>query len=266
MISWLRSYLSDRFQSVKLDHCLSKNVILPFGVPQGSVFGSLLFTLYTGALNRVIASQSVSHHLYADYTQLYISFSADNSESSFYSRQQCLISVQDWMTSNKLKLNPNKTEFLLIGHERQRLKYLSMFPVTLLGSETHRSKTLRNLGIVFGENFNVRIRINNVCKLSYYYIRDLRRSRKQLNLGQAKCLASALVSSRLDYCNSLLHGVAVRGMFKLQRMQNRLARVDTRAGRLAPSTPPSSFSPLGAHFLQNSVQNTHLNLQDPLFW
>ena len=70
VISWLRSYLSDRFQSVQLDHCLSKNVTLPFGVPQGSVLGPLLFSLYTGPLNRVIASQSVPHHLYADDSQL----------------------------------------------------------------------------------------------------------------------------------------------------------------------------------------------------
>ena len=82
VISWLHSYLSDRFQSVKLEHCLLKNVTLPFDVPQGSLLGLLLFSLYTGPLSRVIASQSVPHHLYADDTQLYISFSADNSESS----------------------------------------------------------------------------------------------------------------------------------------------------------------------------------------
>ena len=188
VISWLRSYLSDQFQSVKLDRCLSKKVTLPFGVPQGSVLGPLLFSLYTGPLSRVIASQSVTHHLYADDTQLCISFSADNSESSFYRLQQCLVSVQDWMTTNKLKFNPNKTEFLLIDHESQRLKYLSIFPVTLLERETHPSKTVRNLGVVFDENFNFGTHINSVCKLSYYHIRDLRRIKKHLNLDQAKCL------------------------------------------------------------------------------
>ena len=75
------------------------------------------------------------------------------------------------------------------------------------------------------------------CKLPYYHILDLRRFRKHLNLDQVKCLASALVSSRLDFCNSLLHGVALRDMPKLQRVQTCLARVVTRAGRFAPSSP-----------------------------
>ena len=264
MISWFKCYLSDRLQFAKLDHCVSNNEALPFGVPQGSVLGPLLFTLYTGPLSRVITSQSVPHRLYADDTQLYIFFSADNSESSFYRLQQCLISVQDWMTANKLKLNPNKTEFLLIGHERQRVKCLSMFSVPLLGSEIHPSKTAIYLGFGFDENFKFRTHTNNVCKLSYYHIRDLRRIRKHLNLDQAKCLASAAVSGRLDYCDSLLHGVAVKDVLKLQRVQNCLARVLTRAGRFAPSTV-LFFSPLVIHFLQNSVQNTHLNLQDLLF-
>ena len=194
------------------------------------------------------------------------SFTADNSESSFYRLQQWLITVRDWMTTNKLKLSPEKTEFLLIGHERQRLKYFSTFPITLLRSEIRPSKTAKNLGIVFDENFNFRTHINNVCKLSYYHIRDLRRIRKHSDLDQAKCLASALVSSRLDYCNSLLHGVAVRDMLKLQRVQKCLARVVTRAGRLHLEQPPLSLFPLVTRFLQNSVQNIHLNLQDPLFW
>ena len=141
------------------------------------------------------------------------------------------------MTTHKPELNLDKTEFLLIGYEYQRIKYLFTFPVTLLGSETHSSKTAKNLGIVFDENLKFRTHINSVCRLPYYHIRDLHRIRIQLKMDQAKCLVSALVFSRLDYCNSLLHGVAVRNMFKLQRVQNCLARVVTSAGCFAPSTP-----------------------------
>ena len=112
------------------------------------------------------------------------------------------------------------------------------------------------------EKFNFRTRINTVCKLTYCHIHNLCRIRKHLNLDQAMCLAPGLVSSRLDYCNSLLHGIAVRDMLKLQRVQNCLAMVVTRADRFAPSTPPpSSLSPLVTHFLQNSVQNVKLTYE-----
>ena len=61
-----------------------------------------------------------------------------------------------------------------------------MFPVALLGSETHPSKSVGNLGIVFDENFNFRTHINNVCKLSYYHIRDLRRNQKTFEPGPSQ--------------------------------------------------------------------------------
>jgi hypothetical protein len=99
-LHWLSSYLTDRSQRVKLDDCLSPNVSIPFGVPQGSVLGPLLFSLYTTPLSNVIEGHSVPHQLYADDTQLYLSFSANESAGSLQSLQSCLDSVQNWMSLN----------------------------------------------------------------------------------------------------------------------------------------------------------------------
>ena len=71
----------------------------------------------------------------------------------------------------------------------------------------------------------------------FYHIRDLRRIRRYMSLSVAKTIATALVSSRLDYCNSLLHNVAIKDITKLQRVQNCLARVVTRSPRLSRSLP-----------------------------
>ncbi len=141
------------------------------------------------------------------------------------------------MLSNKLKLNQEKTEFLLIGHETQRRKYLSQFHVTLLGVETKPSKSARNLGVVFDQDFNFRHHISQLCSTCYYHIPDLHRIRRHLTLDNAKSLASALVASRLDNCNSLFYGLAEKDIKKLQRVQDSLARVVTGARPFAHAPP-----------------------------
>ena len=131
------------------------------------------------------------------------------------------------MSTNKLKLNPDKTEFLLIGNERQRSKYLSMFPIELLGVETYRAKSTRNLGVILDKNFNFRSHISAICSSCIYHIRYPRRIHRHLDLDGAKLLANALTSRRFDYCNSLLSGITETDFTKLQRALNRLARVVT---------------------------------------
>ena len=107
------------------------------------------------------------------------------------------------MSTNKLKLNPDKTEFLLIENERQQSKYLSMFIIELLCVTTNPAESARNLGVIFDTNFTFRSHISVVCNSCFYHMRDLRRIRRHLDLDSAKLLTTALVSSRLDYCNSL---------------------------------------------------------------
>ena len=194
---WFKSYLTGRSQRIKLGNCLSSRSDLSFGVPQGSVLGPLLFTLYTTPLSSLISGHAIPHHLYADDSQLYISFSSVNSAAALNSLESFLASVQSWMSTNKLKLNPDKTEFLLIGNERQWSKYLSMFPIELLGVETYPAQSARNLGVIFDKNFNFRSHISAICSSCIYHIRDLRRIRRHLDLESAKLLLNALVSSRL---------------------------------------------------------------------
>ena len=71
----------------------------------------------------------------------------------------------------------------------------------------------------------------------FYHIRDLRRIRRHISISTAKTISTALISSRLDYCNSLLNNIAKRDLAKLQRVQNCLARVVLRAPRFSPSLP-----------------------------
>ena len=147
-LNWFKSYSTGRCQRIKLGDCLSSKADLKFGVSQGSsVLGPLLFMLYTTPLSSMIFEHAIPHHLYADDSQLYVSFASGDSAAALNGLQPCLASVQSCMLINKLKMNPDKTEFLLIGNERQRSKYLSMFPIELLGVKTNPAKSARNLGV-----------------------------------------------------------------------------------------------------------------------
>ena len=83
----------------------------------------------------------------------------------------------------------------------------------------------RDLGVLIDEKFNFRKHISQICRTCYYHIHDLRRICRYLPLSIAKAIATALVSRRLDYWNSLYHYIFIKGITKLQRVQNCLTRV-----------------------------------------
>ena len=174
-LNWFQSYLTGRCQRIKIGDCLSSKADLKFGVPQRSVLSRLLFTLDTTPLSRMIFERTIPHHLYADHSQLYVSFASGDSAAALNCLQSCLSSVQSWMSTNKLNVNADKTEFLLIGNERQRSKYLFMFPIELLGVKTNPAKSARNIGVIFDNNFTFRSHISVVCSSCFYHMWDLQR-------------------------------------------------------------------------------------------
>ena len=93
-LDWFKLFLTGRSQRIKLGNCLSSRSDLSFGVPQGSVLGPLLFTLYTTPLSSLISGHAIPHHFYADDSQLYVSLSSSNSAAALNSPQSCLASVQ----------------------------------------------------------------------------------------------------------------------------------------------------------------------------
>ena len=202
-LMWFSSYLLARTQSVKVLGTLSEIKTLLHGVPQGSVLGPLLFSLYTLPLSSIIELYPLQHKLYADDTQIYISFTTGDYNSSIDSLKACLNAVNDWMFCNKLKLNPDKTEFLLIGNQIQRKKFSDKFPIEILGNKISPAKTAKNLGITFDQDFSLKQHAINLCRNCYYHIRDFKQIRKHIDISVATGIANALVSSRLDYCNSL---------------------------------------------------------------
>src|SRR5260221_9311207 len=101
-LNFISSYLSNCTQSVLIKSFSSPALSVPTGVHQGSVLGPLLFTLYTTPLSHLLHQQALPFHLYADDTQLYLSFSAPDSTSALTNLSSSLTSVHSWFSSNML--------------------------------------------------------------------------------------------------------------------------------------------------------------------
>ena len=206
-LKWFASYLSDRSQTIKIGSRLSELSKLIYGVPQGSVLGPLLFSLYTTPLSKIIRLHPhIKFHFYADDTQLYIHLSHKNASAAFAKLNACL-------------------------HDA------SHFPVSILGSLLHPVDSVRNLGVWFDADFSFSEHVKRTCKACFLQMRDLRRIRQYLTPEVTVLAANALVSSSLDYCNSLFRGLSCFNQHKLQSIQNTLARIVTNHRRYAHVTP-----------------------------
>ena len=104
-----------------------------------------------------------------------MSLSFSNAKESLEKLQHCLMGVSAWMTGSKLKPNPSKTEFLLIGTKLQREKFLNNFPCLLPGQDTNPSTSAKTLGVLFDSSLNFRKHISQTCGACFYHISDLRR-------------------------------------------------------------------------------------------
>ena len=129
------------------------------------------------------------------------------------------------------------TEFLLIGTKQQRLKFSDLTNLSLSNDIIPVSTSARNLGFIFDSDMSFSEQINSVSKSCHFHIRDIRRIRHLLPLSAATALANSLVSSKLDYCNSLYSGISQSNLNKLQRIQNSLARVITNTSKYQHITP-----------------------------
>ena len=224
MLDWIRSYITEREQFVKLGIQCSRRVHCESGVPQGSVLGPTIFALYISPVAAVIEDFGFKHHQYADDTQLFISLDRSNTQNAIESTRDISDMVQRWFQENGLLLNPDKSEAILLG-TGQRLASIELRSVDIAGAQIELSANIKSLGVTIDSKLSFDQHVRNICKSSYSNIRALRYIRSSLTRDTAASIASAIVSTRLDYCNSLLYGTTSKNIVKLQRIQNSLARV-----------------------------------------
>lgn len=183
-------------------------------------------------LDSLLARYGVRFHFYADDTQIYISVSPkDTRQHQGLSEliPNLLQDIKSWMDAHMLKLNEDKTEYIFIKSFRQTNPLPDLVPSSVTMA--------RNLGVIIDQHLSFGPHIDGVVKSVNFILYRLSLIRDHLDRETAQLLVQALVISRLDYCNSVLSGCSTSLLSKLQRLQNRAARLVLDAPKYSPSTP-----------------------------
>ena len=236
--AWFESYLTSPTQFVRVHDCWSTQRSLERSVPQGSVLGPLLYLLYTSPIADIIKFHNSQYHLHADDTQLHISFRTDCSYDLSLAKRRvecCVNDIDCWMVNNGLKLNPDKTELVLISSKFRCRPSLEFIQV--VDEKIQLKPSARNLGVIIDQCLDLTDYVNKICVSCQYHLRNIAKIRKYLSEDTSQILVHAFISSKLDNCNSLLYGLPKHVLNRLRLIQNTAARIVTLSKRFDHITP-----------------------------
>jgi hypothetical protein len=228
VIRFFKSYLSGRSHAIQ-NPCgnFSKWVDIECGVPQGSVTGPLLFSLFIHDISKVLRNRC-RYHLYADDLQLYLNMSCKPEEVSKCVElvNEILADVLEWSEKHGLRLNPNKSQAMLIGSEKSYSKIdLSVVPkVSLNNVRLEFCEKVKNLGIVFDRHLTWNPRLAQITQKVIGTLKTLEKFRDATPEKVRLTLVKSLILPHFDYCDVALCNLTGGQVEKLQVLQNHAIR------------------------------------------
>ena len=231
-LQWFISYLSGRKQVCKINNEISNTANITCGVPQGSNLGPLLFLVYINDLPNCLTSTKAS--MFADDTN--ISCCGGSSVEIEQKLNTDLENVHKWLISNKLTLNVEKTEYMIIG-SRNRLNQIHSNPEIVIGEQTiERVARKEFLGVIVDEKLNWHEQVDTQCKKISKNIALLRRAKNYITTDALVTMYNAFVLPHFTYCSTVWQQGNVTHMDKLYKLQKRAARIITGSSYEVRST------------------------------
>ena len=224
-LSLIQSYLSDRVSSVKVRSTLSSVRRTNVGVPQGSILGPVFFNCLMSQLPSLLSIIGISSHIYADDTQFWVSFLPENEDVARRQVQRAFTIVTKFMLDNSLQLNPNKTQFLPISRSTESFEPLDLGDGTIISPSSH----VKNLGVVFDSKFCFQNHASEIRRSGFFHLRRVKALGSIIPSDCLEKLIHAYVTSRIDFCNILLHDHNQYLVNRFQTLHNACAKTITGA-------------------------------------
>ena len=229
VLTWFESFLKGRSQRIRLGSTVSDEIVIKFGVPQGSVLGPVLFNLYIRSIYRFVQGLNFTVFGYADDHQILKKFKPINQGVTLLSQlKECFTGVKAWMRRYYLAMNDSKTQIIIFG-PTSVLKDITVCGVNIGCDTTIRFvNTVKNLGIYMDAGLTMKDHVKELKRKCFLTLRNLNKIRFLLTTSQLKTIVNSLVVSCLDYCNALFSGISQQLMHQLQLIQNACAKAITR--------------------------------------
>lgn len=223
-IKLFENYLRNRQQKVSIDNVSSNYLYLRSGVPQGSILGPLLFTVYTSQIVKCLRYCNI--HLYADDSQLYKSFKPDSVQIACVELNQDLDSFVNLAKDHCLVINPNKSNVMLFGPRKARLEIKNSVIIKIDNNNIQLVEQSKSLGVIIDSDLRFEAHIATCMKKAYATLKLIYGSRRYLTQKTKIMICESLVLSNLNFADAL-YGPSLTCMYKskVQKIQNSCLRL-----------------------------------------
>lgn len=218
VLKWFDNYLSERYQTTNFNGKTSPKIVNPYGVPQGSVLGPLLFIVYINDINTAIKHCNIN--LFADDALLTIS--TKNLEDAVTKINEDLHTLSLWLAHNKLKLNTSKTKYMTIG---KKTTSNTEHIIHINNEGIERVHSFKYLGIIIDTKLTFHEHVQHIVKQTAKKIGVLYRASKNLTTSAKITIYNTIIRPHFQYCSTILFLCTKSDIHKLQIQQNKIMRL-----------------------------------------